>query len=368
MKSQEIKFNSQNYSIIIGQNTINILPKKIKLLCPNVKKIAFIIDKKIPPKFKKKLKKGLKNYNPVLIDFHASEKNKSLKTVNSFLKILLSKNFNRSDLVIGVGGGITGDVAGFVCSIFKRGINFINIPTTLLAQVDSAIGGKTGVNSMHGKNLIGSFYQPRLVISDTSFIESLPKKEMICGYAEILKHSIIKDKKFFNWLSKNTKAVLKKKNKELIYAIKKSCEIKIHFVNQDVNEKNLRMILNFGHTFAHAIEVKNGYSSKITHGEAVLSGMILETRLSVIKKICSLKIFKQISNIYLQNNLAYTFKKYSQQNAIKELIPFLKNDKKNNDENINFILLKKIGKTALPNKSKISINNLKKLTKFISQY
>ena len=144
--------------------------------------------------------------------------------------------------MISVGGGITGDVVGFVASIYKRGINFINIPTTLLAQVDSAIGGKTGVNSNYGKNLIGSFYQPKLVISDTSFINSLPKKEMICGYAEILKHSIIKDKKFFEWLERNTRLILEKKSKELIYAIKKSCEIKMYFVNQDVNEKNMRMI------------------------------------------------------------------------------------------------------------------------------
>ena len=140
---------------------------------------------------------------------------------------------------------------------------------------------------------------------------------MICGYAEILKHSIIKDKKFFNWLKKNSKLILSKKNKELIYAIKKSCEIKIYFVNQDVNEKNLRMILNFGHTFAHAIEVKNNYSNKITHGEAVLSGMILATKLSVIKKNLFVKVLKQIKNIYLKNNLDYTFKKYSNQKWIK---------------------------------------------------
>ena len=191
---------------------------------------------------------------------------------------------------------------------------------------------------------------------------------MICGYAEILKHSIIKDKKFFNWLEKNTKSILDKKNKELTYAIKKSCEIKMHFVSQDVNEKNLRMILNFGHTFAHAIEVENNYSNKITHGEAVLSGMILATRLSVIKKICSAKILKRISDIYFKNDLAYTIKRYSQQRNINKLIPFLKNDKKNDDDKINFILLKNIGKTALPNKSKISINGLRKLSKTISQY
>ena len=271
-------------------------------------------------------------------------------------------------MIIGIGGGIVGDIVGFVASIYKRGINFINIPTTLLAQVDSAIGGKTGVNSKHGKNLIGSFYQPKLVIIDTSFLKSLPKKEMICGYAEILKHSIIKDKKFFKWLKKNTKHILLKNNKALTYAIKKSCLIKMHFVNKDVNEKGLRMILNFGHTFAHAIEVKNNYSKKISHGEAVLSGMILAARLSLVKKICNLNIVKEIEEIYKKNNLSYTFAKYSNYNSINKLIPYLKNDKKNDDEKINFILLKNIGKTTLPNMSKISINDLKRYSKTIAQY
>jgi len=207
-----------------------------------------------------------------------------------------------------------------------------------------------------------------LVISDTLFINSLPLKEMICGFAEILKHSIIKDRKFFDWLEKNSKFVLAKKKRELIYAIKKSCEIKIFFVNKDVNEKGLRMILNFGHTFAHAIEVKNNYSKNITHGEAVLSGMILATKLSIIKKVCSTKTLDKIRNIYENNNLEYTYKKYSQNSSVNKLIPFLKNDKKNNDSKINFILLKSIGKTALPNKSKISIDDLKKNLKIISQF
>ena len=370
MKSQEIKFQNlnQNYSILIGNNTLNLLTKKIRSLCPKTKKIALIIDAKIPNKFKRIIKNKLKNYDLLILSFSASEKNKSLNKVNFYLNKILSKNFNRSDLIIALGGGITGDVAGFVASIFKRGINFINIPTTLLAQVDSAIGGKTGVNSNQGKNLIGSFYQPKLVISDTSFLNSLPKKELICGYAEILKHSIIKDKKFFNWLKKNTKNIFSKKSKELTYAIKKSCKIKMSFVNKDVNEKGLRMILNFGHTFAHAIEVKNKYSKKITHGEAVLSGMILASRLSLIKKVCSINTIDEIKQIYDENNLSYTYKKYSNQNSVDNLIPFLKNDKKNNDDKINFILLKKIGQTALPNKYKISLKNLKEISKSIAQY
>ena len=370
MKNQEIKFKNNNYkySILIGENVLRLLPKKINKLCPKTKKIAIIIDSNVPKKFKKIFYDKLKKYDLLFLSFSASEKNKSFSKINYFTNILLSKNFNRSDLIIAVGGGILGDVIGFVSSIFKRGINFINVPTTLLAQVDSAIGGKTGVNSKHGKNLIGSFYQPKLVISDTLFINSLPLKEMICGYAEILKHSIIKDKKFFNWLEKNSEFVLAKKKRELVYAIKKSCEIKIYFVNKDVNEKGLRMILNFGHTFAHAIEVKNNYSKNITHGEAVLSGMILATKLSIVKKVCSAKTLNQIKNIYENNNLEYTYKKYSQNSSINKLIPYLKNDKKNNDNKINFILLKSIGKTALPNKSKISINDLKKNLKTISQF
>ncbi len=370
MKAQEIKIKSlnQNYSILIGNNILKILKNRIKSLCPQTKKIALIFDKGVPSKYKKIISNNLKKYELVNFNFNPSEKTKSIRSVNFFLDKLFSKNFNRSDLIIGIGGGITGDLTGFVASIFKRGINFINIPTTLLSQVDAAVGGKTGINSTYGKNLIGSFSQPKLVISDTSFLKSLKKKEMVCGYAEILKHALIKDKDFFKWLKFNTRYIFLHDPKKLIYAIKKSCKIKILFVRKDVNEKNLRMILNFGHTFAHAIEVKNNYSKNITHGEAVLAGMILATKLSVIKKVCNKKTLDDLIKIYKANNLNYTFSKYTNIKNIYSLIPYLKNDKKNNDEKINFILLNKIGKTTLPNKYKISINELKKNIKIFTQY
>ena len=370
MKAQEIKFKklNQTYSILIAENAIKLLQKKIKLLCPKTKKVALIFDRKIPSIFRNKIINNLDRYEVLTYYFNANEKAKSLQSASLIIDKLLSKNFNRSDTIIGIGGGITGDLVGFVASIFKRGINFINIPTTLLSQVDAAVGGKTGVNNKFGKNLIGVFSQPKLVISDTSLLKSLPKKEMICGYAEILKHAIIYDRSFFDWLKLNTKKIINFDSKKLIYAIKKSCKIKLVFVNRDVNEKKSRMILNFGHTFAHAIEAKNNFSKKVTHGEAVLSGMILATKLSVVKKTCSPETLGQIKNIYLKNNLDFTFKKYSNQSAIDKLIPYLKNDKKNNDNKINFILLKNIGKTALPNKSKISIENLKNISKTISQY
>ena len=368
MKVQEIKAKNNNYSIFIGKNILNILPMKIKITCPRTKKIALIFDKGVPDKHKKFIKKNLKGYQLTDFNFNANEKTKSLKSVTFFINKLLSKNFNRSDLIIGIGGGIVGDLTGFVASIFKRGINFINIPTTLLSQVDAAVGGKTGINSNYGKNLIGAFSQPKLIISDISFLSSLPKKEMVCGYAEILKHAVIKDKQFFNWLKINSKKILLKDYKKLIYAITKSCKIKLFFVNKDASEKNLRMILNFGHTFAHAIEVKNNYSKNITHGEAVLAGMILATKLSVIKKVCNKETLKELKKIYLINNLEYTLKKYSSLKEINSLIPFLKNDKKNNDEKINFILLNKIGKTTQPNKFKISINELKKNVRSFTLY
>ena len=367
---QIIKYKNFNkkYSIFIGHNILTTLPNEIKLLCPKTKKIAIIFDNRVPNKFKKKITKSLRNFGLSIYSFKADEKTKSLKSVNFFLNKLFSKNFNRSDLVIGVGGGITGDLTGFVASIYKRGINFVSIPTTLLSQVDAAVGGKTGVNSSYGKNMIGSFSQPKLVISDTSFLKSLKKKEMICGYAEILKHAIVKDKNFFNWLEDNTKNIFLHQTKELIYAIKKSCQIKLSFVNKDVNEKNLRMILNFGHTFAHAIEVKNNYSKKVTHGEAVLAGMILATKLSLLRKMCKRETLNQLLKIYNKNNLNYTFKKYMKVKEIISLIPYLKNDKKNDDEKINFILLDKIGKTTMPNKCKISISELRKSAKLLTQY
>ena len=365
MRVQKINFknNEKKYSVLLGNNILRILSKQVKILCPRANKIGLIFDKGVPLKYKKIISSNLKKYEITVLNFNPSEKAKTLNSVNYFLNKLLSKNFNRTDLIIGIGGGITGDLTGFVSSIYKRGINFISIPTTLLSQVDAAIGGKTGVNSSYGKNLIGSISQPKLVINDISFLNSLSKREMICGYAEILKHAVIHDNKFFNWLKSNTKYIFAKNAKKLIYAINKSCKIKLFFVNKDVNEKNLRMILNFGHTFAHAIEVKNNYSKKITHGEAVLAGMIFATKLSVIKKVCNTSTLNELMKIYKTNNLIYTYRKYLDIREIKNLIRYLKNDKKNNDTKINFILLKKISKTALPNQYKMSTLELKKHAK-----
>tara|TARA_B110000027_G_scaffold130432_1_gene153250 strand:- start:1157 stop:2266 length:1110 start_codon:yes stop_codon:yes gene_type:complete len=364
MKTTKLKlqnFNS-NYSIIIGKNILNQIPREIKTLCPNAKKIALVVDRKIPKKFKNKLKSILRKYDVYLFEYSVNEKFKCFTSVNKLVEKCLSKNFNRSDILISLGGGILGDLSGFAASIIKRGINFINIPTTLLAQVDSSVGGKTGVNSMLGKNLIGTFYQPKLVISDVEFLKSLPQREIICGYAEILKHSLILKNNFFNWLQKNSNKILISKNLNLLHqAIIKSCKIKIYFVKKDISEKNIRMILNFGHTFAHAIELQNNYSKKINHGEAVIMGMMMATKLSYVKKICSFRTLTQLENIYRLNDLKHDIKKKFKKKEYNKIVEHMTNDKKNNDKKINLILLKKIGETTLPNTYKISKQELKKV-------
>jgi 3-dehydroquinate synthase len=362
MTKLKVRNLNSNYSILIGRNVLNKISSQIKNLCPSAQKIALVIDKNVPNKFKIKLKKNLNKYKIYTFECSVNEKFKSFKNVNNLVEKCLVHNFNRNDILISLGGGILGDYCAFAASIIKRGINFINIPTTLLAQVDSSIGGKTGVNSKLGKNLIGSFYQPKLVISDIEILKSLPKRELICGYAEILKHALILKGNFFKWLKNNSNELLKSRNLNLLKkAVIESCKIKLYFVNKDIFEKNNRMILNFGHTFAHAIEAQNKYSKRINHGEAVIMGMMMATKFSYLKKICNLNTLNELKEIYDSNNLKYDIKKFFKKNEYQKIANYMSADKKNNDKKINLILLKKIGLTTKPNTYKISNTELKKI-------
>ena len=362
-----VKNKSTNYPILIGQNLIKRLGKEIKSVCPNANKVAVVLDKKIPKKFKKIIKQQLKNYKIFIYEYSANENLKSFNKANILAESLLKKNFNRNDIIIAAGGGIVGDFSSFVASILKRGVNFINLPSTLLAQVDSSIGGKTGINSKSGKNLLGSFYQPKLVVSELDFLRSLSKREMVCGFAEILKHSLIHKSNFFNWIDKNSKNILDRKNFKILgLSITQSCKIKLHFVNQDEKEKNKRMILNFGHTFAHGIEAASNFSKKINHGEAVLIGMLLATKLSVRKGLCSKITLGKIQNVYLKNSLPSSLKKYFNKKRYNKIAEYMISDKKNNDSKINLILLKNIGKTTKPGQIKVSFQEMKKILKIVN--
>ena len=357
-----IKTKSKKYPIIIGSNISKDITNILKSNNISFEKSLIICDTKVPKKKLKIIKDRINSKKNFVHFFKANEKNKSLKSINSILNKLFKFNFNRNDCIISLGGGITGDVSGFAASIYKRGLKFINIPTTLLAQVDSSIGGKTGINNKFGKNLIGSFMQPDLVLTDIDFLNSLPKREIICGYGEIFKHSILSNKNVFNYLNKNIFNILNLKSPFIEKTISDSCKIKKNIVEKDEKEKNLRKILNLGHTFAHAYEATLNYTKKLNHGEAVILGIISSAKFSfqnkILKKIEYNKILGHIQKLKITNNLNNYFKKKD----IKKILKYMKSDKKNSSSKINLILIKKIGKVLLS----LKFDQLK-IKKFLSR-
>ena len=357
-----IKTKSEIYPIIIGKNLVKNLSKILSENSINFNKCLLVIDTKISKRTISKITNSLKRKKVFKYYYEATERNKNQNKVNQILEILLKQNFSRQDCLIAIGGGITGDVGGFAASLFKRGLNFINLPTTLLSQVDSSVGGKTGVNTKQGKNLIGSFYQPKLVISDIKFLKSLPYREIVCGYAEILKHSLIKDKIFYNYLNKHVSKILKLKSPFIEKAIYKSCKIKKDVVEKDEKEKGIRKMLNFGHTFAHAYEATFGYSKKLNHGEAVILGVRSAIKFSLDQKLIEKIEYQSIISHIDKLKLPLNIQEYFSLNNLVKIISFMTKDKKNNADKINLILLRKIGSTIIDNHYEA-----RKIKKFLRQ-
>ena len=217
----------------------------------------------------------------------AGECSKDLTTLGSVLEDILGRRIERTTALVALGGGVVGDLTGFAASILLRGVPFVQIPTTLLAQVDSGVGGKTGVNSSHGKNLIGTFYQPRLVLADVATLGTLPPRELRAGYAEVAKYGLIDDPAFFEWLERNGPALVGGDRDLLRSAVAHSCRAKARIVAADERESGSRALLNLGHTFAHALEAEAGYDGSLLHGEAVAYGIVLAHRLSATLGLCS---------------------------------------------------------------------------------
>ena len=348
-----IKTKSKKYKIFIENGSINTYLKSE--LRTDSKKFI-IVDSKVS----KKINKIIKNKkNVFLITVKGSEK---LKSINSYWKIiskLLQKKIDRSSTIISIGGGTVGDLCGFISNTILRGVKFSLIPTTLLSQVDSSIGGKNGINSKYGKNLIGTFYQPDIVIIDPTILRSLPLKQLRSGYAEIVKHALINDKNFYIWLKKNLKNILLLKKNPLCYAILKSIKIKEKYVTGDETEKlvnsSSRAILNFGHTFGHALESINKYRSNLTHGEAISIGMILATKISYRMKNIKKSELDDIIYHFKQAGLPYSTKSMINNKLYKAITA----DKKNTNNKINLILLKKVGEAYY--KRGLNITELKNL-------
>ena len=274
----------------------------------------------------------------------AGEHAKAFDEFERLLDAILDTAPERGSLLIALGGGVVGDLAGFAASVTLRGIDFVQIPTTLLAQVDSSVGGKTAINSRHGKNLIGAFYQPRIVLADTGVLSTLPRRELLAGYAEVVKYGLINDPEFFEWLEANGDRVVASDVEAMRHAVLTSCAAKAAIVAEDEREQGNRALLNLGHTFGHALEAETGYGSAVLHGEAVAVGMALAFDLSVQMGLCAredaVRVHRHLARIGLPTGLdGLTGKALS----AEALIAHMQNDKKVRGGELTFILTRGIG-------------------------
>jgi 3-dehydroquinate synthase len=330
---------SSSYEIRIGKD---ILGRMTLLIAKNHKagRYAVITDDCVGGLYGKKFLAALKEIglNASLIDFPAGESSKNIKTVMDIAGELMELGADRETCLIALGGGVVGDVAGFVASVFMRGVPYIQIPTTLVAQVDSSIGGKTGVDLSQGKNLLGTFYQPCAVFANLSFLETLPEKEFNNGLAEIIKYGIIDDEKMFRTLEDNMDAVKSKDSKLMSGLVENCCQIKKSVVEIDEKEHGVRRILNYGHTVGHSLESISRFS--ITHCEGVALGMIVAARISEKKGYLKNNEAKRIEALIHQAGLPVKIPKSLN---IEKIISQLKMDKKKKGDIIHFVLLKKIG-------------------------
>jgi 3-dehydroquinate synthase len=282
-----VDLGQRSYDIAIGPD---LLDQAGKLIAERLgeRQVVIITDSNAGPLYAERLEESLAKagHTGRTIQIEAGEQSKSFIYLESLLEDLLSEGLERGTVLLALGGGVIGDLTGFTASIALRGVEFVQIPTTLLAQVDSSVGGKTAINSPHGKNLIGTFYQPRVVIADTNTLTTLPDRELGAGYAETLKYGLLGDAEFFDWLEQDGKGVLGGDAQTQTRAILRACQMKAEIVNQDERETGRRALLNLGHTFAHALEAETGFGGALLHGEAVAIGMVLAFDLSVALGLC----------------------------------------------------------------------------------
>lgn len=344
MSKIHINLDQNSYDIFIGSDICHKISEFVE--GKNYSKIILITDQNLAKlhldNFKKTLSKANLPIKKIILD--AGENSKNFTNLEKITEEALNFPIDRKSLIIAFGGGVVGDISGFSASILLRGIDFIQVPTTLLAMTDSSVGGKTAINSNYGKNLVGSFYQPKLVICDLDFLQSLPDRDFLSGYAEVVKYGLITDLEFFEFLEKNINRI-KAKNPEILEKIvAKSCQIKADVVAQDEKEHGLRRILNFGHTFGHIFETQTNYSGEILHGEAVAIGMVLAAKISQDLGFLSQNDVERIKNHLKEADLPISAYDVRKEWDERELIAHLYKDKKVKNNALTFILLEKIGK------------------------
>ena len=336
-----VNYNQKPCYNIVIENDFSKLAENVTKLEISGRKLAVITDSNVGPLYADKVAQCLKETgnNIFVYTFEAGEKNKNLNTVQDVYEFLIKNKFDRKDMLVALGGGVVGDLTGFAAATYLRGIDFIQVPTSLLAQVDSSIGGKTGVDFRAYKNMVGAFHQPRLVYMNTSTLSSLNTRLFNSGFGEILKHGLIKDASYFQWLKDNIEKIAALDSGYLEEMIYRSCEIKRNVVEKEHTEKGAQ--LNFGHTLGHAIEKQMNF--ELYHGECVVLGMIAALNICVERGTITKEEYDDIYNTFK----AYNFPMTVDKTTIDEVIAASKNDKKMDGTKVKFILLKKVGEAYI---------------------
>jgi 3-dehydroquinate synthase len=341
MKTLHVTLGQRSYPIYVGQGLL----AQPELLTQHItgQQVMIVTNKTVAPIYLERIRRNLKGYTCEFVILPDGEKYKNLEVLNDIFDALLAYRFERSATLIALGGGVIGDMTGFAAACYQRGVAFIQIPTTLLAQVDSSVGGKTGVNHPLGKNMIGAFYQPRCVITDTDVLNTLNDRELRAGIAEVIKYGLIRDLPFFEWLESKIDALLKRDADALTYAIERSCINKAEVVAADEKESGIRALLNLGHTFGHAIETGLGYGVWL-HGEAVATGMCLAADLSHMLNWVTWKDLTRIVALIKRAHLPHQIPAFLSTERMLELMAV---DKKVKSGKLHLILLKSIGKGVI---------------------
>ncbi|MFQ5580240.1 MAG: 3-dehydroquinate synthase [Nitrospiria bacterium] len=345
MKASKIalKLKQNSYEIVIGPGILQHLGKRLRDFSLG-EKVAVVTHAKIDRLYGAKVRKSLEGagYSPVMIRLPDGERYKTLDRVSRIYDKLVTHRFERGATLIALGGGVVGDMTGFAAATFLRGISYIQCPTTLVAQVDASIGGKTGVDHPKGKNLIGAFHQPRMVYADPMVLSTLDKREYVAGIGEVIKYGVIFDRLFFGYLERHAKAILSLDPAKVLYCVKKSAAIKAKIVEADERESGLRKVLNYGHTFGHAIETLTGYR-KYKHGEAVSIGMAAAARLAYQKGIFPKRDVDRLVALLKAFRLPTQFPKLEPD----DVIAAMGRDKKVAGGEIFFVLPEKIGTVSV---------------------
>jgi len=343
MEKINVNLGARSYDIWIGSGLLDRVGSRLQELSLG-SRIAVITNSVVRPLYGKRIQENLEacGFQVRFVEIEDGEIHKTLATAQRLYDELIDFRLDRTSTIVALGGGVIGDLAGFVAATYMRGIHFVNVPTTLLAHVDSAIGGKTGVDHPRGKNLIGAFYQPKAVFCDLEVLKTLPEKELVAGMAEVVKYGVILDANFFSFLESHLAEILQQESSAMCEVVRSSCESKAHVVEEDEQESGLRAILNYGHTLGHAIESLTGYSRYI-HGEAVSMGMVGAAKIALEMGLCDTAAVERIIALLQDIGLPVRIQGIDADAALE----ILTHDKKVRDGKIRFILPERVGKVVM---------------------